>query len=155
MHMQVPYLISILVIDEIPLISVGLQEVFRTIHPAIKVEYTDSVFRALSSREYENKSFHLVILGTGSPQDNYSANLQQAATELRKRFGQPLIMIYSSAYDPIIIEKMSTTGIDAYVHKYESIQEILRAYEHLSKGEAYVSSIFHTLYYEYGHGVRK
>ena len=59
--MQAPYLIRILVIDEIPLISVGLQEVFRSIHPDIRVEYTDSVFRALSSREYENNRFHLVI----------------------------------------------------------------------------------------------
>jgi DNA-binding NarL/FixJ family response regulator len=151
--MQVPYLISILVIDEIPLIPVGLQEVFRTIHPAIRVEYTDSVFKALSSREYENKSFHLVILG--SDEEKSSESLLLHATELRKRFGQPLIMIYSSAYDPVIIEKMSTTGIDAYVHKYESIQEILRAYEQLSKGEPYVSSIFHTLYYQYGHSVRK
>ncbi|HMI63256.1 MAG TPA: hypothetical protein VK518_20205 [Puia sp.] len=151
--MQVPYLISILVIDEIPLIRVGLQEVFRTIDPAIRVEYTDSVFRALSSREYENKRFHLVILG--SDEEKSSESLLLHATELKQRFGQPLIMIYSSAYHPIIIEKMPTTGIDAYVHKYESIPEILHAYEQLSKGEAYVSGIFHTLYYEYGHGVRK
>jgi DNA-binding NarL/FixJ family response regulator len=143
----------ILVIDDLPLIPVAFQEIFRTVNPNVHVEYSGNIFTALSAKAWANTVFDLVI--TGSLQDNYSANLQQAVTELRKRFGQPLIMIYSSAYDPIIIEKMSTTGIDAYVHKYESIQEILRAYEQLSKGEACVSGIFHTLYYDYGHGVRK
>jgi len=143
----------ILVIDDLPLIPLAFQEVFRTVNPNTRVEYSENIFTALSAKVWANTNFDLVI--TGSLQDNFSANLQQAVTELRKRFGQPLIMIYSSSYDPIIIEKMATTGIDAYVHKYESIQEIRRAYEQLSKGEAYVSSIFHTLYYEYGHGVRK
>jgi hypothetical protein len=64
-------------------------------------------------------------------------------------------MIYSSAYDPVIIEKMADTGINAYVHKYEPIDEILRGYKQLSGGETFVSGIFHTLYYEYGQGVRK
>jgi hypothetical protein len=50
---------------------------------------------------------------------------------------------------------MADTGIDAYVHKYEPIDEIVRGYKQLSGGETFVSSIFHTLYYEYGHGVRK
>ena len=64
-------------------------------------------------------SFDLVI--TDSFQDHFSKNLEQAVAELKKRFGQPLIMIYTSVYDPVIIEKMASTGIDAYVHKYESI----------------------------------
>ncbi len=143
----------ILVIDDLPLIPLAFQEVFRTLNPNARVEYSENIFTALSAKVWANTIFDLVI--TGSLQENYSANLQQTVTELRKRFGQPLIMIYSSAYDPIIIEKMSTTGIDAYVHKHESIQEIRHAYEQLSKGEPYVSGIFHTLYYEYGHGVRK
>jgi len=63
--------------------------------------------------------------------------------------------IFPKTYDAIIIEKMAATGIDAYVHKYESIEEIRKAYCRLAKGESYVSEIFHTLYYEYGQGVRK
>jgi DNA-binding NarL/FixJ family response regulator len=64
-------------------------------------------------------------------------------------------MVYSNAYDPVIIEKMTATGIDAYVHKYESVEEIRKAYIYLGKGESYISEIFHTLYYEYGQGVGK
>lgn len=143
----------ILVIDDLPLIPLAFQEVFRAVNPSARVDYSENVFTALSAKIWANTQFDLVI--TGSLQDSWSANLEQAVTELRKRFGEPLIMIYSSAYDPVIIEKMPTTGIDAYVHKFESIQEIRRAYEQLSNGEAFVSSIFHTLYYEYGHGVRK
>ena len=143
----------ILVIDDLPLIPLAFQEVFRLVNPSVLVEYSENIFTALSAKAWANTTFDLVI--TGSLQDNYSENLQQAVTELRKRFGQPLIMIYSSAYDPMIIEKMPATGIDAYVHKYESIPEIRRAYEELSKGGPYISSIFHTLYYEYRHGVRK
>lgn len=143
----------ILVIDDLPLIPLAFQEVFRSVNPKAIVEYSENIFTALSAKAWANTSFDLVI--TGSIQDNFSAHLQQAVTELRKRFNEPLVMIYSSAYDPIIIEKMAATGIDAYVHKYESIDEIRRAYQSLTSGEAFVSSIFHTLYYEYGHGVRK
>jgi DNA-binding NarL/FixJ family response regulator len=50
---------------------------------------------------------------------------------------------------------METVGIDAYVHKYESIDEIRKAYAELSKGETYISGIFHTMYYQYGLGVRR
>jgi DNA-binding NarL/FixJ family response regulator len=144
---------KILVIDDLPLIPLAFQEVFRAINKSAKVEYSENIFSALSARIYANAVFDLVI--TGSLQDNFSEQLQQAVTELKKKFGNPRIMLYSSAYDPVIIEKMAATGIDAYVHKYESIEEIRKAYIHLGKGESYVSEIFHTLYYEYGQGVRK
>ncbi|HEY4337605.1 MAG TPA: hypothetical protein VGM89_16950 [Puia sp.] len=143
----------ILVIDDLPLIPLAFQEVFRQINPSTLVEYSENIFTALSAKSYANTQFDLVI--TGSFQDRYSTNLQQAVAELKKRFGNPLVMIYSSTYDPLIIEKMTETGIDAYVHKYESIDEIRRAYQELSAGQPYVSGMFHTLYYDYGYGVRK
>jgi DNA-binding NarL/FixJ family response regulator len=143
----------ILVIDDLPLIPIAFQEVFRQINPSALVEYSGNIFTALSAKSFANTHFNLVI--TGSFQDRYSTNLQQAVTELKERFGNPLIMIYSSAYDPLIIEKMSETGIDAYVHKYESIEEIRKAYQELSFGQPYISGMFHTLYYDYGNGVRK
>ncbi|HEX9511119.1 MAG TPA: hypothetical protein VF939_11605 [Puia sp.] len=144
---------KILVIDDLPLIPLAFQEVFRAVNKSAIVEYSENIFSALSARTYANAVFDLVI--TGSLQDNYSEHLQQAVTELKKKFGNPLVMVYSSAYDPVIIEKMAETGIDAYVHKYESIEEIRKAYVRLGKGAPYVSEIFHTLYYEYGQGVRK
>jgi DNA-binding NarL/FixJ family response regulator len=143
----------ILVIDDLPLIPLAFQDVFRSVNPAATVDYSENIFTALSAKAYANTSFDLVI--TGSLQEKYSTSLQQAVTELKKHFGQPLIMIYSGAYDPQIIEKMSAAGIDAYVHKYEPIEEIRKAYLQLSRGEAVVSDIFYTLYYEYGYGVRK
>ena len=143
----------ILVIDDLPLIPLAFQEVFRGINPSVKVDFSENIFSALSSRTFVTSQFDLVI--TGSLQENFSENLQQAVAELKKKFGNPQIMVYSSSYDPIIIEKMATTGIDAYVHKYESIEEIRKTYCRLAKGEPYVSEIFHTLYYEYGQGVRK
>jgi len=145
--MQTPHLVSILVIDEIPLISVGLQEVFRSIHPSIRVEYTDSVFKALSSREYENRIFHLVILG--SDEERYSNSLLLHATELKKRFPGSLIMVYTDQYDPELIAKTVERSINACVHKHEPADEIRKAYIHLSAGEPYISSIFDTLYYSY------
>jgi DNA-binding NarL/FixJ family response regulator len=143
----------ILVIDDLPLIPLAFQEVFRGVNPSALVEHSGNIFTALSAEAYANTSFDLVI--TGSFRDYYPTNLQQAVSELKKRFGEPLVMIFSSAYDPLIIEKMNETGIDAYVHKYESIDEIRKACQHLSAGEPYVSGIFHTLYYDYGYGVRK
>jgi DNA-binding NarL/FixJ family response regulator len=143
----------ILVIDDLPLIPLAFQEVFRAINPSATVEYSESIFTALSAKAYANMSFDLVI--TDSFQDHFSQNLEQAVSELKNRFGQPLIMIYTSAYDPAIIEKMASTGIDAYVHKYESIEEIRKTYTELSKGATYISGIFQTLYHVYGQGVRK
>jgi DNA-binding NarL/FixJ family response regulator len=143
----------ILVIDDLPLIPLAFQEVFRFINPAATVDYSENIFTALSAKAYANMSFDLVI--TDSLQDNFSKNMHQAVSELKKRFGQPLIMIYSGSYDPLIIEQMEIVGIDAYVHKYESIDEIRKAYAELSKGERYISGIFHTMYYQYGLGVRR
>src|ERR1700761_3732422 len=98
----------ILVIDDLPLIPLAFQEVFRSINSAATVEYTENIFSALSAKAFANTAFDLVI--TDSFQDHFTKNLQQAVQELKKRFGQPLIMIYSSAYDPVIIEKMLSTG---------------------------------------------
>lgn len=144
---------KILVIDDLPLIPLAFQEIFRSVNPLTVVEYSENIFSALSAKMYANAVFDLVI--TGSLQENYSENLHQAVTELKKKFRNPRIMIYSSAYDPVIIEKMASVGIDAYVHKYESLEEIKKAYSHLSQGQSFVSEIFHTLYYDYGQGVRK
>jgi DNA-binding NarL/FixJ family response regulator len=145
---------KILVIDDLPLIPLAFQEVFRAINKLAIVEYSENIFSALSCKAYANASFDLVITGS-LLQDNFSEHLQQAVTELKKKFGDSRVMLYSSAYDPVIIEKMAGTGIDAYVHKYESIEEIRKAYARLAKGESYISEIFRTLYYDYGQGVRK
>ena len=145
--MQAPYLIHILVIDEIPLISVGLQEVFRSIHSSIRVEYTDSVFRALSSREYENRTVHLVILG--SDEEKSSDSLLIHAIGLKKRFAGSRIMVYTDQYDPELLAKTAEGTIDACIHKHEPAEEIKKAYDRLLAGETYISSIFDTLYYSY------
>ena len=152
-HHQPGFPDRILVIDDLPLIPLAFQEVFRGINPSVRVDFSENIFSALSSRAFASSQFDLVI--TGSLQENFSENLQQAVIELKKKFGEPKVMVYSSSYDPVIIEKMAATGIDAYVHKYESIEEIKKTYCRLAKGETYVSEIFHTLYYDYGQGVRK
>ena len=153
LHHNAKPLDRILVIDDLPLIPLAFQDVFRSVNPAAQVEYSENIFTALSAKAFANISFDLVI--TGSFQDSYSANLQQAVSELKKRFGQPLVMIYSSSYDPQIIEKMAADGIDAYVHKFEPVEEIRKAYQALTAGETVISTMFHTLYYDYGYGVRK
>jgi DNA-binding NarL/FixJ family response regulator len=145
---NIPPLDRILVIDDLPMIPIAFQEVFRAINASAVVEYSENVFSALSAKGFANTVFDLII--TGSFQDRSSTSLEQAVTALRNRFGQPRIMIYSSSYDPQIIEKMPEAGIDAYVHKFEPIEEIRKAYQLLSHGEPFVSAMFHTLYYDYG-----
>jgi DNA-binding NarL/FixJ family response regulator len=150
---NIPPLDRILVIDDLPMIPLAFQEVFRGINASAVVEYSENVFSTLSAKKFADTSFDLII--TGSFQDRFSTSLQQAVTELHNRFGQPRIMIYSSSYDPQIIEKMPEAGIDAYVHKFEPIEEIRKAYQQLSRGESFISAIFHALYYDYGLGIRK
>lgn len=145
--MQSAPLNNILVIDEVPAIAVGLQEIFRFFHNPIGLEYTDNLFTALSSKSYEGKKFDLLIIGEQT--DRPSANLPQSIAELKSRFGPCRIMLYTPNYDHALIEKMEEAGIDAYVHKYEPIEEIRQAWSHLLAGEGYISAIFHTLFYEY------
>lgn len=138
---------QILVIDDLPLIPLGFQEIFRTINPSATVRFSENIFTALSAKTYANTTFDMVI--TGSFREGCLEHLQQDVNELKQRFGQPLVMVYSTHYDPAIIEKMAIIGIDAYVHKFESVEEIKKACRHLSKGGSFISEIFHTLYYEY------
>ncbi len=146
-HLQPPPLLHVLVIDEMPLISVGLQTVFRSIHPAIRVEHTDSVFNALSSHYYKDRDFHLVILGSGEEHD--SPGLLLNAAGLKARFTDSRIMIYTDRYDPELLAKTIRGIIDACVHKHEPAEEIRKAYARLSIGETYLSCIFDTLYHSY------
>lgn len=145
--MRTSYPKNILVIDEIPLLSVGLQQVFRSLNPSICVEYTSSLFTALSSRAYNDKNFDLVVLGSG--ENGYSYELALSVSELKKRFDNTRIMIYTDKYDPDLIGNLSLWSIDACVHKHESFGEIVNAYLRLSAGEIYISEIFHTLYHTY------
>jgi DNA-binding NarL/FixJ family response regulator len=144
---------NVLVIDEVPLIATGLQEVFRSLQPSIKVEFFENIYAALGRPNPEGRGFDLIVLGSW-PEDPLS-HLYPSIAGLKEKFGASRVMIYSSAYDPVIIEKMEAAGIDAYVHKFESIEEIRKAYCLLAKGESYVSGIYHALYYAYGQGVRK
>ena len=145
--MSIPTPAHILVIDEIPLLAVGLQQVFRYIHPDVRVEHTVSVFTALSAKAFENVPWYLIVLGSGD--DTRPESLLLPAAELKEKFPSSRLMIYTSAYEPLIIEKMRETGIDAYVHKYESADEIGTAFQQLSTGQSYVSGIFRTLYNDY------
>jgi hypothetical protein len=166
----------ILVIDESPLIAVGMQEVLRSINPAARIEYTSSVFTALSAKEFDDRAFVLIILGAGL--SDSSEHLLRSATELKQRFIDCRILVYTDQYDPILIrkimdgdnkeEKFDKEGkinkegkldkegkIDACVHKFEPLDEIRNAFLRLPAGEVYVSPILHTLYYTYRLNIEK
>ena len=138
---------SILVIDEVPVIAIGLQVIFHSLHPPAELEYTDNLFKALSSKTYENKKFDLLIIGEQT--DLPSPDLSQSIAEWKSRFGPGRVMLYTPNYSRVVIEKMQELGIDAYVHKYEPTAEIINTWAHLLAGESYISAIFHTLYYDY------
>ncbi|MBS1663304.1 MAG: response regulator transcription factor [Bacteroidetes bacterium] len=144
---QQAQIIRILVIDEIPLLSVGLYEVFRSIHSGIQLDYSDNIFRALSSRQYEDRDFDLVILGSDG--EHSSSTLLPHAASLKQRFPGSRVMIYTDLYDPEVITQTTMGTVDACVHKHEPAEEIRKAYVILSSGKTYVSAIFDTLYYSY------
>lgn len=145
--MQQYLLKNILVIDEIPAIAVGLQEIFRSIHPSVMVEHVDNVFTALSAPRFEKRTFDLIILGS-SPQDP-AGQLHPPVAELKDKFGNSRIMIYTTLYDHTLIERMEMLDIDACVHKFESPDEIQKMYLHISVGERCISGILYTLFFEY------
>jgi DNA-binding NarL/FixJ family response regulator len=137
---------SVLVVDEMPLIVVGLRETLRSIHPSIQVDYADHVLTVLSSPTYENRTFDLIILGSG--EDNTTGGLLLPAAELKEKFPGTRIMIFTDDYDPILIGKIGD-GIDACVHKYEGADEIHTAWLRLLEGECYLSPMLHSLYVLY------
>lgn len=146
---------DIMVIDEVPAIALGLQESFRSLNYGVSTTHVENIYTALSSKSYEGKKFDLIIIGDQpekyeeDPLKTSLDDLLKTVAACKSRFGNSRIMIYSFNYDHAIIEKMEETGIDAYVHKFESIDEIRKAYSCLLFGQRYISGIFHTLYYEY------
>ena len=151
--MSIPTPAHILVIDEIPLIAVGLREVFRSIHPTIQLEHTESIFTALSAPSFQGTPWQLIILG--SSEESAPGSLLLPAAELKAGFPGSRVLIYTDRFDAAIISKVEAGEIDAYVHKYESVDEMRKAYQLLSAGRTYVSGMFHTLYYDYGFGVNR
>jgi len=145
--MQQYSLDNILVIDEIPAIALGLQEIFRSVRRGVKVAHVDNIFTALSSPLFEKKTFDLIILG--SCPDDPSRNLPPSIAELKGKFGNSRIMIYTTLYDYELIEKMERLDIDAVVHKFESIEEVRTIYLQLSAGESCISDILYTLFFKY------
>ena len=145
---------SVLIVDEMPLIVVGLRETLRTMHPSVHIDYTDHVLTALSSPEYQKRSYDLIILGSGeesflgSPEDHSTEGYLQPAAELKERFPDARIMIYTEDYDPNLISRIGD-GIDACVHKHEGPEEIRTAWYRLLQGEIYLSPMLHSLYVLY------
>ncbi|HEV9036042.1 MAG TPA: hypothetical protein VGQ51_05460 [Puia sp.] len=139
----------ILVIDDLPLIAIAFKEVFRSVNPSALVGYCGNIYTALSAKTYASATYDLVILG--SEQEHWSTSLEQGMWELKDRFGVPRIMLYSAVYDAEIVGRMQAAGIDAYVHRHESVEEIREAYRQLSAGTPFISGIFRALYYDYGH----
>jgi DNA-binding NarL/FixJ family response regulator len=135
---------SVLVIDEMPLIVVGLRETLRSLQPSIYIDYAEHVLSVLSSRD--NRSFDLIILGSG--EDNSTGGFLLPAAELKEKFPGARIMIYTQDYDPVLIGKIGD-GIDACVHKHEGIDEIRTAWLRLLEGECYLSPMLHSLYVLY------
>jgi DNA-binding NarL/FixJ family response regulator len=143
----------ILVIDDLPLIPLAFREIFRSINPAAQVEYSESIYNALSASVYEAVQWHLIILG--SNEEAPPGSLLLPVAELKDRFPSSRLMIFSSVYDPQIVDKVHEAAIGAYVHRQEPVDEILLAGQHLSAGQPYLSGMFRTLYYDYGLGRKK
>lgn len=143
----------VLVIDDLPLIPLAFREIFRSINPSTQVEYSESIFTALSSPRFEALRWDLIVLGSG--EDAPPGALLLPVAELQERFPSSRIMVFSSVYDPSIVDKVHETSIGAYVHRQETVDEVRIAGQHLSAGRSYLSGMFRTLYYDYGLGRKK
>ncbi len=138
---------TVLIIDAMPLIAAGLNEALRSVHPSIKLEYADNVLTVLSCPLYKDRSFDLIILGSG--EDNTTAGFLLPAAELKVKYPGSRLMIYTDDYDPILIGKIGEGIIDACVHKHEGAGEIQTAWRRLQEGECYLSPMLHSLYVLY------
>ena len=137
----------VLVLDDMPLIAHGLQEVLRTVHPAIVVEYAESVFHVLSAPAYSHRSFSVIVLG--SDEDHSPGGLLLPAAELKAKFPTSRIVIFTDRYDPAVIAKTGQGTIDACLHKLEGATQIRAAWIKLAAGEPYLSPLLQSLYDAY------
>lgn len=137
----------VLVIDDVPVIAFGLLETFTALNKQVSIDYESSVFSALSSAAHTGKTFDLLVIGLLPGHD--AESIWNVLAVLTKRFGDPKLMLYASHYNHTVIEKMEQLGIDAYVHRYECMAELQRAYIRISANERYISELFYTLYNDY------
>jgi|GEM_PF-569650 DNA-binding NarL/FixJ family response regulator len=137
----------VLVIDDVPVIAFGLLETFTALNKHISIDYESSVFSALSAAAYTGNTFDLLVIGILPGHD--AESIWKVLAALKNRFGHPKLMLYASHYNHMVIEKMEQLGIDAYVHRYECMEEIQRAYIRISANERYISELFYTLYNDY------
>lgn len=137
---------SVLVVDEMPMLVVGLRETLRSMQPSIQIDYAEHVLTVLSSPTFDKRNFDLIILGSG--EDNTTAGYLVPAAELKEKFPGTRIMIYTDDYDPILIGRLGD-GIDACVHKHEGPDEIRTAWLRLLEGECYLSPMLHSLFVLY------
>jgi DNA-binding NarL/FixJ family response regulator len=137
----------VLVLDDMPLIAHGLQEVLRTLHPSIVVEYAESVFHVLSAPAWQGRSFSVIVLG--SAEDRSPGGLLLPAADLKAKFPDSRIVIFTDRYDPAVIAKTGQGTIDACLHKYEGPVEVRSAWIRLAAGEPYLSPLMQSLYNDY------
>ena len=137
----------VLVLDNMPLIAHGWQEVLRTLHPSIVVEYAESVFHVLSAPDYRQRSFSVIVLG--SAEDRSPGSLLLPAAGLKAKFPGSRIVILTDQYDPAVIAQTGQGTIDACLHKYEGPNEIRNTWIHLTAGRPYLSPLLQSLYNEY------
>ena len=142
-----PALDNILFIDKIPLLAYAFQELVRGINSAARVRYEESYFSVLSRPS--EKEFDCGLIVIGSDLDDSTVHLQVPVHELRSKFPEARMMVYSNVYDPAVIEMVENSTIDACLHTFEPVEEIRSAYEHILRGETFISSMLRTLYYEY------
>ena len=137
----------VLVLDDTPLIAHGLQEVLRSLHPSIVVEYAENVIHVLSAPDWQRRSFSVIVLG--SAEDRSPGGLLLPAAELKAKFPNSRIVIFTDRYDPAVIAKTGQGTVDACLHKYEGAVEIRNAWLRLTAGEPYLSPLLQTLYNDY------
>jgi hypothetical protein len=142
-----PAVDNILFIDKIPLMAFAFQELVRRVNTAAHVQYEESYFSVLS-RPFE-REFGRGLIVIGGDLDDSTVHLQVPIYELRSKFPVARMMVYSAVYDPAVIEMVENGTIDACLHTYEPVEEVRSAYEHLLRGESFISSMLRTLYYEY------
>jgi DNA-binding NarL/FixJ family response regulator len=135
----------ILVIDETPLIAVGVQEVLRSLQPEIRVEYAGNIFTALSSKLFSGQTFSLIVLG--SVDGHSPCSTLRNIEELKAQFPGARIMLYTDQYNPEMIGKVEERLLDAYVHKHEDVGEVSNALIRIFSGETYLSPMLDMLYH--------
>ncbi len=146
--------LKILIIDDHLIFAQGLRELLLNIHPLVEIKETNNTEKALSTLIADE--YHFLFSDVMIPGEDVS----QFISECKKKFPLLNILMISSVIDIPRIKEFIALGINGYISKAVTFNELKEAIIKVYNGENYISSdishkLANTLFFTEKHTLTK